>query len=259
MESADFKTPYKRYALPKDNQFELVVRRTSGDALVGRATLSKIVDGVWYTAMFSARDDKFCASLAPDTGKTAPKALPAEGKSMLVAYNIGCDLPFGKALSVLLNRVVIWTDVPVMTQTKTLQFASGSYAYDAVLHDRGADTDENTPILAATNSGADFVGRFNSTGFYRMYIGRIASNTVAPVAHIERTADSSRPLPADVPLEDATSRARSLAEGAEIWFVENPALAGAIIGVSLCVCCTCLVAIVVLMRRRRRNQRTYDW
>ncbi len=262
MESTGFKTPYKRVPTPGDGALLLEVVRRRDDVLLGKKKLDGVVDGVWHTIMFAARGDQFCAALVPDTGRTAPRSLPAEGKAMLVAYNVGCGLTGDKVLSVLLNGVVIWPEVPIMSQTRALQFAAGSYAYDIVLADpRGGQNasgdGSSAPILAAGNGGVDFVGRFNSTAFYRMYIGRIGSSMVAPIVQIEKTADVSRPLPADVQVEDK-GVVGSFASRAEVWFVENSALAGIIIGVAAIVCCACCIGIVLLMRRKKRNSRDWD-
>jgi hypothetical protein len=258
MSDSSFKTPYKRLPFPSSRQFDVSVLRSSDGKLLGRKTLSGVTDGVWHTLMFAVRGDEFCGTIARDTGRGAPKSVPVDGKAMLIAYNVGCGLASNSVLSVLLNGVVVWADVPPMNSTRPLQFAAGSYPYDAVLSVRGQNAssgaESNVPILAATNGGVSFVGNFNSTGFYRLYIGRIGGNPVQPIAQIEKFADSSQPLPADLRGDGPTD----FADRAQVWFVENATLAGIAIGAAFIVCCLCCTGIALLLRRKKRRSRDWD-
>ncbi len=258
MTESTFKTPYKRLPFPGSRQLDVSVLRSRDGVLLGRKKLSGVIDGVWHTLMFAVRGDEFCAAVARDTGRSAPRSVPAEGKAMIVAYNVGCGLPSDSVLSVLLNGAVILIDVPPMNHSLPLQFAAGSYPYDALLTARGQNAtsggeESSTPILAATNGGASFVGDFASTAFYRMYIGRIG--TASPIAQIEKFADAKQPLPADLPVD---SRA-NFPDRAQVWFVENPTLAGVAIGAAFIVCCICCVGIAFLLRRNKRRSRDRDW
>jgi len=247
---------YTEMAFPAAGSMDISIRETGQTTVTDKKTLDKFVDGVWHTVMFAKRRDKFCASVAYDSGPSAPVALPAAPKSAALVYNVGCELGglnSTVALTVLLNGVVVWPAVAAMSRGEPLQFASGTYAYDALLVVNGAPNALDAMPLLATAGNARR-NAFAAHSLYRLYFARVGGRITAA---IELVAGETRELPKDLPLDSSIADA---AGSAGSWIREHPAETGLIAG-GICLCiCLCIALTVALTRRRRRRSRDdYEW
>lgn len=211
--------------------------------------MDSIVDGTWYiyiycvvvvvvffnvsvfrrrhTIMFAKRGDKFCAATAYDSGPTSPASLPAGSKSALIVYNLGCELPPGVALTVLLNGVVVWPSVKSMSRGEPLQFASGLYSYDAFATTSDMSS-VSMPGILESGSGGKRSLEFRPRTLYRAYFARIQG---AATALMELAANDTLKLPADLERDDAVVKSFD----PQKWLIDNAVLAGAIGGAILCI------------------------
>lgn len=176
--------------------------------------------------MFARRGDKFCAATTYDSGPTSPALLPAGNKSALIVYNLGCELPPGVALTVLLNGVVVWPSVKSMSRGEPLQFASGLYSYDAF-----ATTSDmsavSMPGILESGSGGKRSLEFRPHTLYRVYFARIQGSATALM---EVAANDTLKLAADLERDDAVVKSFD----PQKWLIDNSILAGAIGGAILC-------------------------